>query len=656
MAASDAPLDSWRQDRLQFTPLARGISRFLRHQMTTPPLTIAVTGDWGSGKSTLMKLICEDLKRCGWRAVWFNAWHHQTEEQLLPGLLDAIRRKGVPGPLSLQSPAFRLKLLWIRSKSHFALAITLLLAFVAAAGFLYANHDPASIAALTGLLGVPSDAKSGANVSVGLGQIAAWAALLTALVALFKWLKPFGLNPAVLLVGVLDNARLKDMNAHIGFRARFAREFDEVTRALPEPLVIVIDDLDRCQSKAILQIMEAVNFLTTSGNCYVIFGMASRRVLAALALSFNDIAKELVELDGAPPIHGTGAGVDEGDERQRRQRYARDYLEKLINLEILVPDRSDLHPADLLKSVSDDNPIDIDDQGSATPIVLRRIGEQLRRRLLPILGMTLLLLAVWATWHTMSRLRLALPNSTALSTAAPTSLPTAQPHSSIEGRGVAGTPVTSAAQSSSSLALASADSSNRSSAAVLFSAVIAILLAGLAYVVYLRPTVMLVHDSKAFKAALRIWAPIACYERKSPRFIKRFGNRVRYLCMLQQDAWTDGSSLSRSQRIIAAMLMMITGRTHNTPASAFAELSHEMALKEHQVVALGAIYELFGENWRTRIDPDCWNLEKIPASAELAGDYKKAIKVYTDMTATSWPPTDDEIAAFQRTLKGVRLP
>jgi len=83
VATSDEPLRWNDPDASVLKPLARGLSRFLRNVNTKPPLTLAVTGRWGSGKSSLMRLLMTDLRRYGGRAVWFNAWHHNEEEHLL---------------------------------------------------------------------------------------------------------------------------------------------------------------------------------------------------------------------------------------------------------------------------------------------------------------------------------------------------------------------------------------------------------------------------------------------------------------------------------------------------------------------------------------------------------------------------------------------
>lgn len=88
---SDRPLEEGDADTIDFKPIALGLSRFLRNENTKPPLTIAITGEWGTGKSSLMNLLRADLRRYDFRPVWFNAWHHQKEEHLLASLLQNVR-------------------------------------------------------------------------------------------------------------------------------------------------------------------------------------------------------------------------------------------------------------------------------------------------------------------------------------------------------------------------------------------------------------------------------------------------------------------------------------------------------------------------------------------------------------------------------------
>ena len=38
---------------------------------------VAISGAWGSGKSSILNLLIEDLERHGGHTVSFNAWHHR---------------------------------------------------------------------------------------------------------------------------------------------------------------------------------------------------------------------------------------------------------------------------------------------------------------------------------------------------------------------------------------------------------------------------------------------------------------------------------------------------------------------------------------------------------------------------------------------------
>jgi hypothetical protein len=126
--ASDRPLRPGERDALDLGAIARGISRFLRNRQTEPPLTIAVTEEWGSGKSSLMGLLYEDLRGRGFRPVWFNAWHHQRGEHLLASLYANIRAQALPPAWTPEGLGFRWDLFWIRARRHWLwLIVTVLL-------------------------------------------------------------------------------------------------------------------------------------------------------------------------------------------------------------------------------------------------------------------------------------------------------------------------------------------------------------------------------------------------------------------------------------------------------------------------------------------------------------------------------------------------
>ena len=93
---SDRPLGPGDPDLLGYGRYAQGLSGLLHNRGTGFPITIAITGEWGIGKSSFMRLLEADLERRGWFPAWFNAWHDQNEENVLSSLLQAIRTQAAP--------------------------------------------------------------------------------------------------------------------------------------------------------------------------------------------------------------------------------------------------------------------------------------------------------------------------------------------------------------------------------------------------------------------------------------------------------------------------------------------------------------------------------------------------------------------------------
>jgi|GEM_PF-1015908 len=349
---SDRPLEAGDYDPLEFNNIVLGLSRFLRNENTLPPLTIAVTGEWGTGKSSLMNLLRANLRGFGFRPVWFNAWHHQKEEHLLASLLQNVRLQAIPRWWSFAGLSFRMRLLIIRGWRNWLPVLILLFFSALSVGYFVSTYRNGNLsldnlnASTSALFEYKfSDLlKSGVLLDKA-SRLTLLLSIIGLLVTIWKGMTAFGVNPASLLASVSRGLRMRDLDAQTSFRQKFAVEFQDVTRALDvRSMIIFIDDLDRCRPENILEALEAVNFLVSSGDCFVVLGMARERVERYVGLSFQDVAEEMIEdsptVDSQPLVNK--------ENRRKRAEYARQYLDKLINIEVPVPAPSDEQSRELL--------------------------------------------------------------------------------------------------------------------------------------------------------------------------------------------------------------------------------------------------------------------------------------------------------------------
>ena len=303
---SDAPIESAEQATDTMKVVVKRLSSLVRNADTSVPLTIAVTGPWGSGKSSLMRLVQREVGRGGSPCVWFNAWHHQREGHLFAALMEAIRREVEQWP-SGRYVAFRVNLIIMRTTRAWRRFVILVLTLSVLVG---------------GALGVPAlaDGPIAGAISLGLSLLATYS-----VVDGYRFfLKALGVAPATLLsrsAGWFQLARFSDQ---LGFRHGFGVAFKEVCEAFgTRRLVLVIDDLDRCKPEQVVTTLEAVNFLTSSGECIVVLGIEESRVKEAVGLYWSEMAE-------------VSAGGKAGNE-EARKAYADRYLEKLVNLWVSVP-------------------------------------------------------------------------------------------------------------------------------------------------------------------------------------------------------------------------------------------------------------------------------------------------------------------------------
>jgi hypothetical protein len=323
----DQPLDDSSQDVLGLNLRAEALAGFMMNPSTKPPLTFGVIGEWGKGKSSLLQLTRNRLDRKGFVTVWFNAWHHQSEESLMASLLENIRRSGLLSFWTLDGFAFRMRLIRRRALGQRPIEIVLLFAglllFTVLAG-VAKNYQAGIDMVLRGLLGLFGDGAQDQKWLDLAKQLLEGSPLLLSTAAAFQFLRRilvlFRVQPAQLLTELQSKTRISDLSDKIGFRESFRREFEDVTAALADkPLVVFIDDLDRCRPEKVMEVLETMNFLVTCGACYFVVAMDKVQVTRAIVSHDKEYLERFRE------------------EGLSYQAYAQQYLEKLINIELSVP-------------------------------------------------------------------------------------------------------------------------------------------------------------------------------------------------------------------------------------------------------------------------------------------------------------------------------
>jgi len=637
---SDRPLEEGDADQLDFAPLVAGLSGFLRNSATQLPVTIAIDGGWGSGKTSLMRMLDRDLGSAGLRSVWFNAWHNQEESSLLASLLQAVRREAVPSIVERGGAWFRLRLVvWRIWRHRYTIVVALAMALLVYAfeeklqssfpdrwknlGDAFkevfrpaasppppkgseATANPSFLESLWNLLGV---------IFTPLKQLPLGGNPLLALYLLVKegprtWrsLQAFAANPSSLLASESGGRKLGELDAQTTFRKDFRQQFGEVTWALgAHRLVIFIDDLDRCRPEKIGEMLEALNYISDAGPCAIVLGLDQDKVEAGLGLSFQTIAEETEVL---PEVSVPGVVRDLLAEAQaKRHKFALNYIEKMLTLIVRVPQMTAAQFRHLLAG---------EQTAARTAEVERaRSVEQAVLVLRPLLLCVALLLLGYYAGSALAGFAGRQSPTPAVSTASsatappPANPPTSptkpasglQPLSGASRGAAVGTNETAAAPTGPAPQFVSSETPlpGRWLAGWHGVAVVALLLAIVAPLLARRKSPSIT-DSPAFGKALGIWAGVLALRKLSPRAVKRFMNKLRYLAMLERPPAADQplwrTLLSRHQEEEQGKDKRAKKEDEKGPAREAQPASDDASpvralIPDHILVALAVMKEVF---------------------------------------------------------------
>jgi photosystem II stability/assembly factor-like uncharacterized protein len=580
---SDAPIEASTQDCFNFHPIALGLARFFLNPKTEPPLTVGISGEWGMGKSSLMRLLYRELRRFGVRPVWFNAWHHQQDEQFLASLLKAVKQEAVPPIWEQGGIRFRFRLFGRRFVARPAQSIVLVTLLIIVGAFLIARRPQPpetwsgwAVRNFQQLVTITQPPKAAPTIAPSPRQAPnaeekkttpepaaaspasqtttapaskeeppptwlAWfqrafpkltflASLLGLLHTVYSRVRAFGVDPSKLLSKAFTS-KPADLEARLGFLELFARDLREVTLALGNhrQMVVFIDDLDRCQPAKVAESLEAINYLVSNGACFVVMGVARKQVEAALALHFKEIASE-VELRPEELRNARESGTDE---QKQRSAYARLYLRKLVNLWVRVPAAQQEAILNMI----------VPNRTPAGPDPTRRFTAEFTERAiskgLKIIAFATLLLLLGAGTYSLAK-RTAKPAAViAGNQPGPSTNTIPQAAGEISQSASSALSETNFPRAVGGLVLNRTeprrDLWNRGLQTNRWYLLIPLIL-GLAalYRAATWPRATEYMDRKDFREALKVWLPLLETIVQSPRDQKRFVNRVRYLALRER--------------------------------------------------------------------------------------------------------------------------
>lgn len=361
-AVSDLPAG---EDLLGFAPLVEGVRALLNVRRTRLPLAIAITGPWGAGKSSLMLQLRQLLRDPGprhpqerqWWTVDFPAWKYEHGERLWAALAKAVYEQPQEDMSCWERVRFRVRIEQERLGWRKFL--------LKGVGPPLGAAGAVSVAVAANVQPVVSDA-----VTVGVPSVAAFFAA-----AAYYW----GVASKPFKRAIQGYVSAPDYDEKLGFTADADHDIRSLARVLapdseddPRALAIFVDDLDRCASLHVVEVVEAMNQIFNSegrGGCVFVLGLDREVVAANIEVAYSPTVAWL---------------------RQESRHMGRDFglhfLAKLVQLSVSVPKPDAAATQRLLSSLQGEPP----DRGEDTVARedIERAENEIRQQLPEGLSLT----------------------------------------------------------------------------------------------------------------------------------------------------------------------------------------------------------------------------------------------------------------------------
>ncbi len=298
---TDQPILSATHDRLKFSNYADVLAEVVLTADT--PITIGIFGPWGSGKTSLMRLVAEQLinrRTVGhrWaRVVWFNAWQYERDEgalwrALLLRVLEGLRSDQLSEEDAQQIADWRMRL------------------------YTDVQHTE------TGSVQIDWPKLGKGALHLGLSLIPTPSTLLE-----LAQLLQGETGTLDEIVSAFQRERTEVYRRQLmlleEFQGGFAHLVREYIWSRNGLLVILIDDLDRCLPDRAVEVLEAIKLFLNVKGCVFFIAVD------------QDIIEQVVRVQYASYMVGE-------DERESNVPIAgQGYLEKIVQLPFHLPPLED---------------------------------------------------------------------------------------------------------------------------------------------------------------------------------------------------------------------------------------------------------------------------------------------------------------------------
>ncbi len=278
-------------------------------------ITMGIYGEWGSGKTSFLQMIEKHLEK-DIKPIWFKAWEYDEEDHLwvalLKTILDQTKQRADWYPkvrvgLSHLLANSRLRAAVIKVGS---ILLRFALFFIGIVILLGLNSGQIVDFLKTNNSVLPTSFQS------FIVKILGFAAAFPFLSSLFGFVKE-SLNVKVTKTGDTPGYR------NPAFLDEFKTFRENINQLKPrKPLVVIIDDLDRCSPEKTIQVLEVIVAFQDSKDFVFLLALDRKMIEVSIAAKY----KEMMTLDN-----------DQNGLLRKRILFYECYMEKIFQQSIFLP-------------------------------------------------------------------------------------------------------------------------------------------------------------------------------------------------------------------------------------------------------------------------------------------------------------------------------